>query len=71
MAITVATYNFLANCFHILNGTEHLLPELQVSCGGPGNFFKYKLAQEVVQKPAGSSVGYAHLPLQKLLQYKT
>jgi hypothetical protein len=71
MVITVATDNLLASCVQIPKRKVHLIPELQVSCGDLGNLF-LKIGLEV-QKPAGSSVSYAHLPLEKLsyLYYKT
>ncbi len=49
----------------------HRIPELKVSCGGLENFF-LKIGLEV-QKPAGSSVGYAQLLREKLsyIYYKT
>jgi hypothetical protein len=50
MAITAATDNFFGKLCSYSKRAVHLPPELQVPCGGLGNFFFNGLE---VQKPAG------------------
>jgi hypothetical protein len=59
MAITAATDNFLANCFHVVKGLSIYYQNCKFVWGGLRNFFFFGLE---LQKPAGSTVGLIHLP---------